>query len=338
MQLHKPTQQRQGRSWVRSGYAAFRDVSIVPIRITDKDYSIKGALSASVAGRSVMNSSQGALAQSSMLLGHAADSNCCRCGPCTRLGFECDYNSIWRPPNTQINKPCRRQHPSRAVELGRVSFSDLTPCDPDHVSPTRRETGFVISVQEDVDKQAMPGLDNILSGISCGHFSPSISYLSLTNTFQPADEPACSKYLSYYTEHLSKLLVMADTASNPLRETIIPRMLRSPTLLKAVCAVSACHLSQRGDNFYAARDGMLALRYYSSALNSLTASLNDDALLGQVSAEVTLLTAAFLCKYEIIRGSTSEWRHHLKGLMQLVKKLVTSAALSSEVRKYLQSL
>lgn len=173
----------------------------------------------------------------------------------------------------------------------------------------------------------------------CSRFSePTLCWsLSLTGTCQSVADPACTHYLSYYVGHLSKLLVMVDTASNPLRDTIIPRMTCSSTLLKAVCAVSACHLSQRSDNSFASRDGLLALKYYSQVLSSLAGFLTDHASIDRYSADIIVLTTAFLCKYEIIRGSTREWRHHLIGLMQLVKGLAMSPNLSIEVRRFIQS-
>lgn len=162
--------------------------------------------------------------------------------------------------------------------------------------------------------------------------------------------PAYAHCLLYYTVRLSRLLVMVDTPSNPLRDMVIPRMASSPMLLRAVCAVSACHLAQqrqdgssRDENGPTATvvpsgDGTFGLRNYAQALSSLTRCLAGYARADRSSVDQIVLTAVFLCKYEIIRGSTREWRHHLAGLTQLMRHPVTVSGLSHEARKYLQSL
>lgn len=262
----------------------------------------------------------------------------CRCGSCTRLGFNCDYDSVWRPPITQINKPCRRRHPHRTLKsywpLHDISKLHIAPdldseSNDDSLEPTHLGFGYEQSGFEWKDSS------------SCEWLSP-FSFATLYPN--PTESPDIlsnvdgARYLSYYVGHLSRLLVMADTASNPLRETIIPRLAHSPTLFRAVCAVSACHLSQRSDNDNASRDAMCALKYYSQALTSLTSTLTEYTRSDRDLADVTVLTAAFLCKYEIIRGSIREWRLHLVGLMQLVNKLLVSVDITKDARKFLQSL
>ncbi len=188
------------------------------------------------------------------------------------------------------------------------------------------------------EQQGEPPLGEHSQLISNNHPSSFIFYASPTTALHLAGDPAHPYYLSYYTAHLSKLLVMVDTASNPLRGMIVPRLEFSPMLLRAVCAVSACHLSQRREDSHSSRHGILALKYYSEALSSLTTSLEDYARTCRCPADVTVLTAVFLCKYEIIRGSTREWRHHLTGLIQLMNRLVASSTLSDDAKKFLQSL
>lgn len=254
------------------------------------------------------------------------------CGPCTRLGFQCDYDSIWRPPKTQVNKPFRRKHATQSTKPPLPLVQD--PCQSSGVG----EDPLVVRAQYQ---------DHQLGGFQLGddfqlnfrsHPSSSILYTNPTTALHLAGSPAYSYYLSYYTTHLSKLLVMADTASNPLREMIIPRLHFSPMLLKAVCAVSACHLSQRREDVHASHHGIIALKYYSQALSSLTTSLEEYTRSCQCPADVTVLTAVFLCKYEIIRGSIREWRHHLTGLIQLMDRFAASSTLGDDVKKFLQSL
>lgn len=176
------------------------------------------------------------------------------------------------------------------------------------------------------------------------HQSPELSPLQLC--VRPSDplfhDPNYAGYLSYYTDHLSRLLVMVDTPCNPLRYMVVPRMASSPMLLKAVCAVSACHMSQREGSSSTAADGTFALRNYALALRDLTSCLSEYSAsclqkIDSTTVDQVVLTAVFLCKYEIIRGSIHEWRHHLTGLVRLMEHPATRAGLSTEAKRYLHS-
>ncbi len=163
-------------------------------------------------------------------------------------------------------------------------------------------------------------------------------HLTCISPINPLFSSDYSNYLLYYTERLSRLLVMVDTPCNPLRYMIIPRVASSPMLLKAVCAVSACHLSQQQGSTSTAEDGTFALSNYAHALRDLTQCLTRFSQVDQRTVDQIVLTAVFLCKYEIIRGSIHEWRHHLTGLLHLIEHPVTLSGLSLEAKRFVHSL
>ena len=142
--------------------------------------------------------------------------------------------------------------------------------------------------------------------------------------------------IQHYFERLAPILINVDGPENPLKNVLIPRALVSPLLLHAVCAVSACHLSNtfsNGDN------GMqsTALSIYTQTLQEFTQSLNDtdNRLFNSDSADILALTATFICKYQIMNGGLSQWRPLLVGLQQLSRSMTR---LAQETKDFVHSL
>jgi hypothetical protein len=105
-------------------------------------------------------------------------------------------------------------------------------------------------------------------------------------------------------------------------------------LLHAVCAVSACHMAQRIDltaNNHT-QVGLEAVRYYTRAIDELNTALPGYNTARGCLADEMLLTTVFLCKYEIVRGSTKLWRLHLMGLERLlnIQQLASRRETSAE--------
>ncbi|RJE27351.1 C6 transcription factor [Aspergillus sclerotialis] len=141
-------------------------------------------------------------------------------------------------------------------------------------------------------------------------------------------------YLQYYVEQGSKLLANLETDENPLRSLIIPRALMSPLLMKAVCAVSAIHL---GNRYHGGLNSeTTATDYYTRTLRGLRSSLSESP--SSLFRDDTILAVAFLCKYEIVRGSVKQWTVHLDALQKLVISRGGFACLDRETAEFIWGL
>ena len=150
--------------------------------------------------------------------------------------------------------------------------------------------------------------------------------------------PLETHYLQYHVEQGSKLLANLETTENPLRSLIIPRALSSPLLMKAMCALSAMHFSNRSfDSFGVGIDAQTAAtKYYIQTMKGIRMALAEDPG-GGVSDEV-VLAVGLLCKYEIVRGSVRQWAVHLGALQRLVISKGGYAALDRDTAEFLCGL
>lgn len=150
--------------------------------------------------------------------------------------------------------------------------------------------------------------------------------------------PLETHYLQYHIEQGSKLLVNLETTENPLRSLIIPRALSSPLLMKAMCALSAMHFSNRSfDSFGVSIDAQTAAtKYYIQTMKGIRMALAEDSG-GGVSDEV-VLAVGLLCKYEIVRGSVRQWAVHLGALQRLVISRGGYASLDRDTAEFLCGL
>ncbi|KAJ5491447.1 hypothetical protein N7539_003014 [Penicillium diatomitis] len=140
-------------------------------------------------------------------------------------------------------------------------------------------------------------------------------------------------YLQYHEVMGSQRLANLDSEHNPLRSFLIPRAMTSPLLMKAVCAISAMHLSNRTDN----PDAKYAsLDFYDRTLKGLrnviaesaTESIPDDAL----------LAVGMMCKYEVVRGSVKQWVVHLTALHKLISSRGGFGTMDPEAAHFLRGL
>lgn len=175
-----------------------------------------------------------------------------------------------------------------------------------------------------------------MPSMSCISFSPSPG-VPLTWA-QPQPSSTEHYLLHHYTFNMSRVLINVDGPSNPLRSVLLPRAVISPTLMNALYATSALHV------FVGNRDPefrTLALAYYNraaSALHHLIANLGPRT--ERADFEILLLTAVYLCLYEIISGG-SNWRFHLQGIQKLFDTSFFQeniAKMAPETVAYVQSL
>lgn len=176
--------------------------------------------------------------------------------------------------------------------------------------------------------QHSPVTDTCTPRLSDHHFLSSYPTISQTEVF----------LLQHYFDRLCAILVNVDSPANPLKSVLIPRALTSPVLLHAVCAVSACHFANTLTDF--GRDARrVSIALYTKAVQELNMVLTEARSQNSPdtsSSDISLLTAVFVCKYQITKGSVSKWRPLLTGVQQMLDVYKDSVA--SETRLYVQSL
>lgn len=146
---------------------------------------------------------------------------------------------------------------------------------------------------------------------------------------------AQQQLFQYYVERLSGILVNASGQGNPLRTLIIPLARTSPLLFQGVCAVSCIHRSGLMEGVQSRVYRNEAMGYYVQGLSSLkellpaaldTTSLRFDRVAAPSGEQLLLfqtllLSAIFLCKFEIIKDGVTNWRKHLDGVVSFYKWL-----------------
>ncbi|OJJ42957.1 hypothetical protein ASPZODRAFT_146525 [Penicilliopsis zonata CBS 506.65] len=138
-------------------------------------------------------------------------------------------------------------------------------------------------------------------------------------------------YLQYHTETASRLIANLENDGNPLRALLVPRAMSSPLLLRALCALSAIHLSNRAQE--AQRAQAAAVKYYVQTLGGIRAVLTDSPT--KIFSEDIVLAVALVCKYEIVRGSVKQWTMHFNALQKLIINRGGFATLNRDVADFL---
>lgn len=223
---------------------------------------------------------------------------------------------------------------SEAQKRRRMSSS--LPCSSDGASEESSALSTISPVLVDFDDN--PSSENyaLSEEISQSEYTP---YASPQPSFYLTHlTPLETHYLQYHVEQGSKLLANLETTENPLRSLIIPRALSSPLLMKAMCALSAMHFSNRSfDSFGASVSAQTAAtKYYIQTMKGIRVALAEDPGRG-VSDEV-VLAVGLLCKYEIVRGSVRQWAVHLGALQRLVISRGGYGSLDRDTAEYLCGL
>ncbi|KKK17587.1 hypothetical protein ARAM_003933 [Aspergillus rambellii] len=265
------------------------------------------------------------------------------CQSCIRLGLSCEgYGSIWAKPlgpAAQVFKQTeapKRHRSSLSPTLSVSSLpSSLGQAFSTHrcvLSPPSSEQSFVSQSSPLPDRDDPDKVDGYVRDlVPCdqlvvGSPSPSriISHLSDLDTH----------YLQYHMERGSKLLANLEIDENPLRSLIIPRALSSPLIMKALCAVSAIHFSNRAHYSWCAENE--GANYYIDTMRTLRSTLAKAP--GGSFPDDAILTVALLCKYEIVRGSVQQWAVHLDALERLVISRGGFDNLDQETAEFIRGL
>ncbi|KAJ5497035.1 hypothetical protein N7463_009022 [Penicillium fimorum] len=271
------------------------------------------------------------------------------CNNCSKQGRTCEgYGSIWAEPLGPSAQVFSQTETSKHRRLSASSSSQLPSPAPSPSSDAWLETnlspgsgtfqswsvppsprGYVsfdaaTSPAQDVEEHSS-GLDIDLHSSVAMIPQPQgfITHLSTHETH----------YLQYHMEQGSRLLANLESDDNPLRSMLIPRAMSSPLLMKAVCAVSALHLANRSHGFGA---HTAAVKYYSGTLSGLRTALNKCST--EVFPDDAMLAVGLLCKYEVVRGSVTQWVVHLNALQRLIVSRGGFASMDRDAAEFLRGL
>ncbi|OOQ90832.1 C6 transcription factor [Penicillium brasilianum] len=140
-------------------------------------------------------------------------------------------------------------------------------------------------------------------------------------------------YLQYHEAMASQRLANLESAHNPLRSFLIPRAMSSPLLMKAVCAISAMHLSNRTDSLDAKT---AAIDFYGRTLRGLRSVMAQSVTDGV--PDDAMLAVGMMCKYEVVRGSVKQWVVHLTALHRLLASRGGLGSMDPEAAHFLRGL
>ncbi|RFU34152.1 hypothetical protein B7463_g2144, partial [Scytalidium lignicola] len=226
----------------------------------------------------------------------------------------------WTRTGLSLKPGSPPKHVIRHAERKSIEDSNIV-IDSTHCTDYNEEPCLQNDYFKSIGSEFLPGSwHNISEGLPLSRTTPTGSGL-LLDQFSRLGVPYASSrslyFFQYYLERLCPVLVMLDAPTNPLRLLLPPVALSSSMLLHAVCAVSACHMSQPTTSTIK-QINLDAMHYYTRALHELNNSLsNCDDSRGGLSDEI-ILTTVFLCKYEIVKGSRKLWKQHIVGLNRLL--------------------
>ncbi|KAI9743233.1 MAG: hypothetical protein M1818_003079 [Claussenomyces sp. TS43310] len=138
----------------------------------------------------------------------------------------------------------------------------------------------------------------------------------------PADEhagrqiaSARKEMLRYYIQTFS-ILLTTNLENNCFLSVFLPMAMDSPTLLNAIIAWSASHLSLRDANYKE-----VALHLRGLSLSSLSSIISPSQ--GKPELEVALSSCLVLCGMESILGDNERWYQHLSGAFEVIRSSTT---------------
>lgn len=106
--------------------------------------------------------------------------------------------------------------------------------------------------------------------------------------------------------------------------------------MKAMCAMSAMHLSNRSFDGFSAQTA--ATNYYIQTMRAIRRALERCSDVGGGLSDDVILAVGLLCKYEIVRGSVKQWAVHLNAIQKLVSSRGGFACLEQETAEFIWGL
>lgn len=246
------------------------------------------------------------------------------CTRCQQKGLRC---------STQLMLKWEADFATRGLAFGRAGVwnkfqggqSRKTPGSPASILseqtwcsfPTVESWGFLNSgvstfEQSDQVDVASHGLDALVVHDSRRAMPMPTAPLPL---FPCISESGHGQLFEYYFQQVCPQTTASSKLSSPFASVILPFcMSASPSLFKAIQALSACHWS-RFDSSY----GAVGLRFKSEALRDLRHTLITKGSLTCSSLPEVLVIMMMLCLYEIVDNCDQHWTIHLRGAKELIR-------------------
>lgn len=133
--------------------------------------------------------------------------------------------------------------------------------------------------------------------------------------FPHISEPEHWQLFEYYFDQVCPRTTASSKQHSPFASVILPFcMSASPSVFKAIQALSACHRTR-----FASGHGAMGLRLKSEALRDLRCTLATKGSLACSSDPEVLVMMMMLCLYEIVDNCDQHWTIHLKGAKELIR-------------------
>ncbi|KAJ5484182.1 hypothetical protein N7539_005978 [Penicillium diatomitis] len=119
----------------------------------------------------------------------------------------------------------------------------------------------------------------------------------------------------YFFRQLCPRATASPSSSSPFASVVLPfSTSATPTLFKAIEALSACHWAQRDPKY-----STVGLRLKTETLRDLRRRLASQELVKSYTDPEILLIMMMLCLYEIMDKCDERWTVHLKGAKDLIR-------------------
>lgn len=132
--------------------------------------------------------------------------------------------------------------------------------------------------------------------------------------FPELDSLGNSLFFDYYIKHICPRTISSLKSQSPFATVLLPYCSSaSPTVLKAIQALAACHLSQTDPAHQA-----VGLRLKNQVLHDLRHMINNTASVLSADPEV-LVVIMMLCLYEIVDHCDKRWIVHMGGAKNIIR-------------------
>lgn len=133
--------------------------------------------------------------------------------------------------------------------------------------------------------------------------------------FPSLDETRNRVLFDYYINQICPRTVHSSLSQSPFASVILPYCVSaSPTVLRAIQALAACHWSHHDSQYT-----NIALQLKSQVLNDLQKRMNIDHRILVMEDPEVLVIVMFLCLFDIVDNCNQQWIVHLQGAKDIIR-------------------
>ncbi|KAF2721018.1 hypothetical protein K431DRAFT_285277 [Polychaeton citri CBS 116435] len=214
-----------------------------------------------------------------------------------RLTFSSSYHGTPAAESTSSLSPSNMFHHSPANSWHAPSYNELAAALTDPPAPDLNDLN-----------DAFPELQPTASAPSFLALSSSLSRIYLEAPIWPLRDKEEARLLRHYTENLARNFDLTDPQCH-FRKVVPQRAATCPTLLNAIFALSARHLSRLHDY-----DPLVSNRYHQECLKHLIPMLDDTEAILDENLLASTIILRHLEEIEIpVTGTTCDQTSHLLG-------------------------